>query len=187
VPKPEVITTTEISTEAEKPVKSFNAERKKVSEPTGKLNSNIIGIKSTLNPRVKKGNQVEDVSPDLNESYSNEQLEHAWKEYALGVKRDKKDSLFATLMKSEFQVNSDHIITLKLKNTIQSSEIEEEKINLTRFLRSRLQNSNIQITYTMEEKQSIKVMDSKSTFDQLAEENASLHKFRKLFNLDIEF
>ncbi|MCB9224009.1 MAG: hypothetical protein R2780_06595 [Crocinitomicaceae bacterium] len=171
------------------PVKpsSFNTERKKIAEPTGKLNSTIIGIKSTLNPTVKKHGLVEDVSSDLNENYKIEDLEYAWKEYALGVKREKKDSLFSTLTTSEFKVSSDHIITLKLKNSIQSTEIEEEKINLVRFLRSKLQNSNIQLNYEMEESQAIKVMDSKSTFDKLAEENQALHKFRKLFNLDIEF
>lgn len=140
-----------------------------------------------MNPTVKKHGLVEDVSSDLNENYKIEDLEYAWKEYALGVKREKKDSLFSTLTTSEFKVSSDHIITLKLKNSIQSTEIEEEKINLVRFLRSKLQNSNIQLNYEMEESQAIKVMDSKSTFDKLAEENQALHKFRKLFNLDIEF
>ena len=166
---------------------SQQAERKKISEPTGKLNTTIIGIKSTLNPRAKKEGEVEEIDPNLNENYSNAQLEHAWKEFALGLKREKKDSLFATLTKSEFRVGSDHIITLKLKNTIQSSEIEEIKINLVRFLRSRLKNSNIQLAYEMEESQAIKILDSKSTFDKLAEENNTLHKFRKMFNLDIEF
>lgn len=168
-------------------VSSYNAERKTISEPTGKLYTNNVGIKSTLNPRIKKVTDVEEVSSDLNENYSQEQFDHAWKEYALSVKRDKKDSLFATLTTSEYGVSSDHKVTLKLKNTIQSAEIEEEKIKLVRFLRSRLRNSNVQLNYILEESQSIKVMDSKSTFDKLAEENSSLHKFRKLFNLDIEF
>jgi hypothetical protein len=194
---PKVLTKTAVETPVVKetiPAKTdssiktaHSAERKKVSAPSGKLNSTIIGIKSTLNPREKKKLESEEVSAEMNESYTIEQLQHFWKEYALGVKREKKDSLFATLIKSEFTVNSNHLIKIKIQNSVQSQEIDLEKGNLVRFLRNKLQNSNINLEYEMDASETAQILDSKSKFDKLAEENSSLNKFRKLFNLDIEF
>ncbi|MBL7897060.1 MAG: hypothetical protein JNJ99_00905, partial [Crocinitomicaceae bacterium] len=45
----------------------------------------------------------------------------------------------------------------------------------------------IQFTYRISEKKQSFSADTKATFDKLADENPSLHKFRKLFNLDVDF
>ena len=163
-------------------------ERKKVSHPSGKLSTNNIGIKATLNPRQKKKDAMHDsILEERNEEYTIEQLQRVWKEYALGVKRENKDSLYATLMQSDLNVDSSHVIHLKIKNSVQSTELDEEKGSLVRFLRVKLKNTNINLSYELDEQKKIEVLDSKTKFEKLAEENQSLHKFRKLFNLDIEF
>ena len=163
-------------------------KRKQFSAPSRNFNSKNIGIKSTLNPVKKKNNSsISETLKEENESYTPEQFEYAWKEFALGVKREKKDSLFTTLMNCEKTVDSNHLVTLSIHNSIQQTEIDECKGNLVRLLRSRLKNTNINLAYKITEKKSVKLMDSKATFDKLAEENSSLNKFRKLFNLDIEF
>ena len=163
-------------------------ERKKVSQPSGKLATNNIGIKATLNPRQKKKDAMSDsILEERNEEYTIEQLQRVWKEYALGVKRENKDSLYATLMQSDLHVDSSHVIHLKIKNSVQSTELDEEKGSLVRFLRVKLKNTNINLNYELDEQKKVEVLDSKTKFEKLAEENQSLHKFRKLFNLDIEF
>lgn len=163
-------------------------ERKKITQPTGNLLSTNIGIKSTLAPPKKSGDEEEDfVQEELSEVYSMDQLTHAWKEYALGIKRDKRDSLHATLVSSEMDVDSSNLITLKIKNSVQAAELDLEKGEIVRFLRSKLKNSSINLAYAVDEQAAVVQHDSKSKFDKLAEENSSLHKFRKLFNLDIEY
>ena len=90
-------------------------------------------------------------------------------------------------MSCEKKVDSQHVVNLLIHNTIQEAELDLIKGDIVRFLRDKLQNTNIDLSYTITEKKSVSVMDSKGTFDKLAEENSSLNKFRKLFNLDIEF
>lgn len=165
------------------------AERKKTVQLSGaKLSSKNLGIESILNPKQKKSNnQKSSILQEKNEKYSPDEFDHAWKEFALGVKREKKDSLFTTLMSCEKNVDSQHMINMLIQNTIQETELDLIKGDLVRFLREKLQNTNIDLSYTITETKSVAVMDSKGTFDKLAEENSSLNKFRKLFNLDIEF
>jgi hypothetical protein len=162
--------------------------RKTVSQPVGKLSSSNLGIKSLLDPKKEKSAEEElEQLETLNEKYSYEDLEYAWKDYALGIKRQKKDSLFATLMKSEMTLDSQHQIKLVIQNSIQAVELDKEKAELIQFLRKKLKNTAINLIYEITEKKDVKVLTSKSTFDKLAKENESLHKFRKLFNLDIDY
>lgn len=163
-------------------------ERKVASAPSGMLSTTNIGIKSTLNPRKKSGGpDHQEVDASLKEAYTQEQLDHVWKEFALQRKREKKDSLYTTLTNCSRKLSSDHVIHLDITNSIQKTELEECKGELVRFLRSKLQNAQINVEFTLIEQATAKVMDSKSTFDKLSKENSSLNKFRKLFNLDIEF
>lgn len=167
----------------------FNvAQRKQVSQPTGKLTTNNIGIKDTLNPKKKKTSTIgEDVNPDLAEAFTIEQLQHVWKEYSLISKRNKKNSLHSTLTNSKMTVSSDYQIHLELVSISQQKEIEAVKAELLGFLRSKLKNYGIGLNYTIVKTTKTQLLDSKGTFDKLAEDNSSLNKFRKLFNLDIEF
>ncbi|UKN02109.1 hypothetical protein K6119_01085 [Paracrocinitomix mangrovi] len=163
-------------------------ERKKLTQLSGKsLSSGNIGIKTILNPRVKSEHEEAIGLKEMNEEYTAEQLEHLWKKYALEQKRNNRDSLYATLTSSEMIVASDHTITLKIQNSVQANELDTEKVDLIQYLRVHLKNTNINLVYEVKEKSVVNVMDSKSKFDKLAEENTSLHKFRKLFNLDIEY
>ncbi|MFT4601722.1 MAG: thermostable 8-oxoguanine DNA glycosylase [Arenicella sp.] len=135
----------------------------------------------------KNAESAEENLKEENQAYSQEQFDYAWKDFALGIKREKKDSLFTTLMNCDKTIDSNHLITLTIHNSIQQTELDDCKGDFVRQLRQKLRNTNINLDYVISEKKSIKVMDSKATFDKLAEENSSLNKFRKLFNLDIEF
>ncbi len=174
---------------ASKTTSSFNAEpRKQVSQPSGKLVTNNIGIKETLNPaQQKRSDAVRDIISDLADDFTIEQLEHVWKEYALGVKRKRKDSLYSTLVKSKMTMSSDYQIHLDIVNALQGKELEAEKGELLGFIRSKLRNYTIGLKYSITESKKMEILDSKGVFDKLAEDNSSLNKFRKLFNLDIEF
>ncbi len=162
--------------------------RKQFNQPKGKLVTSNIGIKATLNPKEKKATAEAEIQmSQQREPFTFEELERVWKGYALMVKREKKDSLYSTLMNSKMTMTSDHQITLNIVNTVQASELEREKVELLSYIRNELKNYGIGLNYKQIESKKTVVMDSKGIFDQLAEDNSSLKKFRKLFNLDIEF
>jgi hypothetical protein len=162
--------------------------RKQVNQPSGKLSTNNIGIKETLNPRKKKSTESElEAQSDLAEKFTFEELERVWKEYSLSVKRNKRDSLHSILTNVKMTVSSDYQIHLELVSQTQKNEIESVTPELLGCVRSKLKNFKMRLHSTITENQKIEVLDSKGIFDKLAEENSSLNKFRKLFNLDIEF
>lgn len=163
-------------------------ERKTFSQPTGNLLSTNIGIKSTLNPTNKNGDgDLDLLEEERNETYTADEFDIYWREYALAVKREKRDSLYATLINCKVKINSQHQILITIQNSVQGNEITQEKGELLRFLREKLKNSHINLNFEITESEAIPLQDSKSTFNRLAEENSSLNKFRKLFNLDIDY
>jgi len=159
-----------------------------VSKPTGQLQSTNIGIKSILNPKVDT--TVENEKVDLKnapyEKVSGEAFEHAWKEYALKAQRDKNNSLSSNLKNANPQLGSDLVVNITIKNSIALKEYETQKPELVKFLRAKLRNHSIDIKHTVLENAKFEHHDSKSKFIKLLDENQSLEKFRKLFNLDIE-
>lgn len=172
-----------------KPVATVPVERKKLAQPGLKIVTKNVGIKSILDP--PKNQQTENADallPDLAENFTHAELMAVWKSYALNLQREKKNNLFSTLMGSEPIVSSDYQITLDIANSSQAKDLEVEKSTLLSHLRSQLKNYKIGFNYRIsEKKQAISTADTKATFDKLAEDNPSLNKFRKLFNLDIDF
>ena len=161
--------------------------RKRVSKPVGKLSSTInIGIQDVLNPKKENGEKSEETLVVEESPFTFEDLERAWKEYALDVKREGRDRLHSTLTTSRLTMTSDYKISLEIGSP-QQPDIDNEKENLLAFLRRKLRNGRITFGYTIVEVKEVNVMDSKATFDKLAEENEALIKFRKLFHLDIEY
>ncbi len=162
-------------------------QRKEVVVPTGKLATTNIGINDLLNP-IRQASEVEsdEMTPSLAENFTFEALERVWKSYALEVKKNKKDSLYSTLQ-SRMTLTSDLQIHLELVNSVQAVEIEKEKSELLGFIRSQLRNYSIGLQYKIVEAPKTQALDSRGIYEKLSEENTSLDKFRKLFNLDIEF
>lgn len=150
------------------------------------LSTSHISISDTLNPA--KTSIALDEGPVIKEEedFTFDDLKRAWKEYALNLKREGRDRIHATLVSNDLDMSSDYVLTLKINST-QKTDLDNEKEGLLRFLREKLRNKNIQFNYEITELKKIEVLDSKASFEKLAEENQSLHKFRKLFHLDIEY
>lgn len=167
----------------------MHVERKKVSKPTGQLQSTNIGIKSILNPKTEVQDEAKkevDLANAPNEKFDGDAFLRAWKEFSLKAKRDKNNSLYSTLSNANPQLGSDLIVNITIKNSIALKEYDSHKPELIKFLRARLKNYSIDIKHTVLENAKIEFNDSKSKFIKLLNENQSLEKFRKLFNLDIE-
>lgn len=168
----------------EEPQRTVN----KYAKPTGILKTSNLGIKSVMNPGKGKEIEIEEhFNPKHKENFTFEALKKSWHEYALKVKREERDLLFSVLVNANITLSSDYKIKMEIVNTVQETEMEREKIELLAHLRANLRNDFISFETTMLAQERVTVLDSKGTFDKLAEENAALHKFRKLFNLDIEY
>lgn len=142
-----------------------------------------------MNPQIKI-TEEEELQNNKNlpkEEVTQDKLLHTWKEFSLKVKREKKDSLFSIINSVTPNLDSNLKITIEIKNTIAAKEFDTNKPEFLTFLRSRLRNYDINIEYIISESTKIEFSDNKSKFDKLVNENGSLDKFRKLFNLDIEF
>lgn len=184
-------TETKIVASSVNPARNVNGQaippRKELVVPTGKLATTNIGINDLLNPIRKVGETTESESTSTqSENFTIEALERVWKAYSLEVKRNKKDSLYSTLQ-SKMSFTSDFQIHLELVNSVQAAEIEKEKPELLAYLRSQLRNNSIGLHYKIVEATKVQSLDSRGVYEKLSEENTSLSKFRKLFNLDIEF
>ncbi len=161
--------------------------RKQFTAPVGKLSTTNIGINETLNPTQRASNkQVEEIDANLVENFSQAAFDEAWQTYCVRLKLEGKDSLFSTLQ-SKVRVDSEFQIHLELQNVVQKNALEIEKNELLHFLRQKLRNAKIGLSFKITEVAKVQVLDNKGVFEKLSTENSSLDKFRKLFNLDIEF
>lgn len=70
---------------------------------------------------------------------NNIELEEAWKEFAMSNTADRPNFL-STLLAAKPVMGSEFFITFEVKNIIQQQEIEENKGDLLRFLREKLNN-----------------------------------------------
>lgn len=167
-----------------------NVQRKTINQPTGKLSTNNVGIKQTLNPKDRQSTkQTTTVTSEQKEHFTFEQLQRVWKAYSLNAKRERKENLYSALTYAaeNMKVSSEYHISISLKSNAQASKMEQEKTAFLGYIRSQLKNYSITLSQTIEVQQKTQILDSKGIFERMAEENTSLSKFRKLFNLDIEF
>lgn len=68
-----------------------------------------------------------------------------------------------------------------------AKEVDAIKPELLKFIRTKLNNYQINLKYTITKMAKTEFQDSKTKFKKLSAENPSLEKLRKLFNLDIEY
>lgn len=121
------------------------------------------------------------------ENFTNEQFLRVWKEFTLKVKREKKDSLFSTLVNGSPKFDSELNINITVSSSVAAKEVDTIKPELLKFIRAKLNNYQINLKYQITKSAKTEFQDSKTKFKKLSEENPSLEKLRKLFNLDIEY
>lgn len=164
-------------------------QRQQQTKPSGNVEINTLGINAILNPpKVESEKELQAKKDNLPiENFTNEQFLRAWKAFSLKVKREKKDSLFSTMVNGKPQLDSELNINLTLSSKMAAKEIEAVKPELLKFLRAKLNNYQINLKYKINKVAKTEFQDSKAKFKKLSEENPSLEKLRKLFNLDIEY
>lgn len=142
-----------------------------------------------MNPQKKEEKQEVNYNPNNQpkENFTNEQFLRVWKEFTLKVKREKKDSLFSTLVNGEPKFDSNLNIKITVSSSVAAKEVDAIKPEMLKFIRTKLNNFDINLTYDIIKSAKTEFQDSKTKFKKMSSENPSLEKLRKLFNLDIEY
>lgn len=122
------------------------------------------------------------------EEFTVDEFNAAWKEFAERQMAADKRSVYATLM-AELPECLDHVITLKISNTVQQMEIDQVRSVMMEFLRNKLSNTELQLKTIVvkDESTKVKYYTDKDKYDAMVKQNESLDYFRKRLNLDLDF
>jgi len=119
------------------------------------------------------------------EDFSEHELKTAWSSYSQLVEKEGKFNLLSHLTMGVPQLKG-HTIHLEFPNHTIKTEVERAKFELLSFLRERLQNYNIDLAITVNEKVEKKYAYSpREKFEKLKEKNPSIERLRQEFDLDI--
>ena len=91
------------------------------------------------------------------------------------------------LLKRGF-ILQDSLITIALSNPIEEPLLQNIRVQLTTYLRDKLNNSAISVIGVMQEIASKKVVyTNKEKFDHLAEKNPTLRELKERLGLDTDY
>ncbi|GAB3541247.1 DNA polymerase III subunit gamma/tau [Spirosoma fluminis] len=116
-----------------------------------------------------------------------EQLQAAWSAFAR-IRQQQNDSASEQLILNRDIVLDGTTIRITLDNTLQVGYLTEVKPELLGYLRSQLQNSQIQIEHEVRLQEVKKMIYSpQDKYNYLAEKNPALHELRKALNLEVDY
>lgn len=119
------------------------------------------------------------------EVFSEDEMKEVWHSYSQLVEKEGKFNLLSHLTMGIPRLEG-HIIHLEFPNFTIKTEVERAKYELLGFLRENLQNYNIDLDITVDEKVEKKYAYSpREKFDKLKEKNPSIERLRQEFDLDI--
>lgn len=145
----------------------------------------ISSIKESLSKQKHKSQDTK-LSIGL-DAVTVEQLKAEWNSFAEKLKKEGRDREFNTLnQRVEFQ--EDLSIKLTLPNSFQSLTIESLQQELLTYLRTKLNNSKIQLITEIEKMEDKKMIYTNSEkFEFLADKYPDLRELKTRLNLDTDF
>jgi DNA polymerase-3 subunit gamma/tau len=153
----------------------------KTSPRTGGSSLGIL-MSNTL-PSVDDEKFPEKKAPiqDLNDAFSQEDLEAAWRHYA-----DKAEDahMKSTILNVTPQLTGENVIGITVFNPQQESKLREKMAHLKQFLSQELHNSRIELDIAItKEKKDYLPYGGKETFQFMKEKNPSILKLAEEFDL----
>lgn len=137
----------------------------------------------------KIGGSEEENAADANrpaDSFDHKQLMQVWKEYARKMREGGRESFYSTLTLSEPEILENHQLKLQIKNSAQELELNREKGEMLDFLREKLNNFYIEISFEIEQSdQPTALYTNSQKFEAMVKKNPNLGKLSGNLNLDI--
>lgn len=180
--------------EKAEPIEKVVSQERKANSPEEYFKSRVAGtsIFSARGIQHKKVQKVEENPIDKldpeelpKNEFSTEAFMDAWEEYAAEAERQGKFILSAQLTLQEPKLKG-HLISLQFPNNTIKEEIEQEKHELLKYLREKLNNFALDLTVTVKEEMEEKfAYFPQEKFNLLKEKNPLLERFKQEFDLDI--
>lgn len=166
--------------------------------PHGKIALNNLGGSNKLASlipsltdleRVATGDDEKEpkyITGDAKESFTQEQLNECWTQYANKAKEDGKINIYTLLSSADPQLQANDVIIAHIEHKLQETLLQEEMIDLLNTIRPKLRNFNISVKTKQVERVAVnRLYTSTEKYQYLLEKNPKLEEMRKRFNLDI--
>ena len=112
-------------------------------------------------------------------------MQQAWQEFAQ-EQNDKGEKILSSIMQTDTPVLKGKKIWIELPNETMKLELERVQYYLMSFLKDKLQNTQIQLEVSVNEKAEKKFAFTPiEKFEKLKEKNPLLEKLRSTFDLDV--
>lgn len=150
----------------------------------------IKPIKGTKGAQgVNESGELVEETKTLDNVYTADEFFKCWHDYALTLKDQGKESVYATLTGRNPDVDyATHKITVFIDNKVQEQDLIREKQNMAEYLREHLQNSHITIHWEMSTDPTNKnFYTPREKFMKMAEKNPALFHLQKRLKLDLDF
>lgn len=124
---------------------------------------------------------------DACDAFSAEMLLNRWNAFAEKAKKENKINLFTLMTANPPVVLENFQIELNIENKIQETQLQEARIELMNYLRTELNNFQLDlVTKVVESTEKKRLYTASDKYQHLLEKNPQLEEFKKRFNLDIE-
>jgi DNA polymerase-3 subunit gamma/tau len=144
-----------------------------------------VKLTSLLKVEPKKDAAANDVPVEVDQSFTPEQLQAVWNEFA-----EQRKNLPAEYQLLTQPYDFTHpVITVHLHHLVQETMLNNIRLQLSAFIRERLKNTSIQIvTKIVEIDESKRVFYTpREKFDHLLEKNPVLREMKDRLGLDTDF
>lgn len=123
------------------------------------------------------------------EAYSFDDIKMAWHSFAYEVKEQGKESVYSALKRRDPKIVGEHMYLMEVDNQVMVDIISQILPDFNNFVRRRVKNYNVQINVSISDHtdDTIVHLSGKDKFQKMARKNPSLHTFKNIFNLDIEY
>jgi DNA polymerase-3 subunit gamma/tau len=123
----------------------------------------------------------------LDSEFSEEQLKHVWNLYVEKLVESGKKSLVSIYKVVVIKLIANSTIELILSSQHEKEMIDEDRINITQFLRSKLNNRSIDLNFTVNSTITpFKAFTAEDKFKLMSEKNPELLALRQTFGLELE-
>jgi DNA polymerase-3 subunit gamma/tau len=159
--------------------------------PKRKL-ANQVSIKDTVTAAIAEAPPTRELEADMgtgmpasSKKVNAALLLQVWRDYALRLKKNGRDSLHATLMANEPTILGPSQIGFTIVNTVQENYMREEKPELLGNLRRQLDDPGLDLVVTKLEAVVKPRYTNLDKFKLMAEKNPALLNLREALDLDL--
>ncbi len=152
-----------------------------------------LSINATLKGDVKEETEEEttdDTAPKPGlpkEEFDQNRLLNIWNEYLEIIKSKGRQKIYSSLNNKKLTLGENFVVHLQLENEIQQSFFDEEKSELLRFMREKLNNYSLQFNITITKStQTLEPYSAQEKFEYMVKKNPNLLELKKRLDLDIE-